>query len=168
MRIHRYILLLWSFFVVLFSGCSSQKGIPAAFYDCGVECMGTGKDGTQLVKSWGVGFNINEAVEQAKLNAIRTVLFKGISSGKSGCMLVPLIKVPEAEKQHQAYFDDFFKSGGQYSNFIVLSVDQSIDPKDRIKAGKQYKVAVIASVLHSSLRKELEKNGIVKPLGSGF
>jgi hypothetical protein len=168
MKLIRFFIFSFGLYVIILSACSSQKGIPAAFYECGVECMGTGIDGTQLVKSWGIGYTIAEAVEQAKLNAVRTVLFKGISSGKTGCMLVPLINVSGTEQLHQTYFDNFFNTGGQYSGFVVLSADQSIDPKDRIKAGKQYKVAVVASVLHSSLRKELEKNGIVKPLGSGF
>ncbi len=154
--------------VILFSACSSKKGIPAAFYNCSVECLGTGVDGTQLVKAWGIGADMNEAIEKAKLNAIRTVLFNGITAGKAGCMIVPLINVPGTEQLHQDFFNKFFSADGKYVNFIVLSVDQGVDPMDRIKAGKQYKVAVVAAVLHSSLRKELENNGIVKPLGSGF
>ena len=122
MKINKYILLSLISIVILFSACSSKKGIPAAFYNCSVECLGTGVDGTQLVKAWGIGADMNEAIEKAKLNAIRTVLFNGITAGKAGCMIVPLINVPGTEQLHQDFFNKFFSADGKYVNFIVLSV----------------------------------------------
>ena len=51
-----------------------------------VECMGTGMDGTQLIKVWGYGNKPDDAVYQAKKNAVHAVIFKGITGGKPGCM----------------------------------------------------------------------------------
>lgn len=156
--------------LLLFSmtGYSQKKKNPAAFYNYEVECMGTGMDGTQLIKVWGYGKKPNDAVENAKKNAVHAVMFKGILNGKPGCMMRPLITEPGAEQQYQDYFTAFFKTGGKYLNFVSVSNDGSIDPKDRLKVGGQYKVGVLVSVSHSSLRKELEAAGIIRALGTGF
>jgi hypothetical protein len=157
---------------VLISGisCVSQKkqNNPAAFYDYEVECLGTGIDGTQLIKVWGYGKSPNGAVEQAKKNAVHAIMFKGIQAGKPGCMTRPLITDAGAEQQHKDYFDAFFQTNGKYMGFVNVSNDGSIDPNDRLKAGGEYKIGVVVSVSHSTLRKELEAAGIIKPLGTGF
>jgi len=156
--------------IVLFSlsGYSQKKKNPAAFYNYEVECMGTGMDGTQLLKVWGYGKKPKDAVENAKKDAVQAVMFKGILAGKPGCMMRPLITDAGAEQQHQDYFVAFFKEKGKYLNFVSISSDGSIDPKDRLKVGGQFKVGVIVSVSHSALRKELEAAGIIKALGTGF
>lgn len=140
----------------------------AAFYNYEVQCMGAGMDGTQLVKVWGYGKKPNDAIEQAKKNAVQAVIFKGIATGERGCMQKPLVTAPGAEQQFQDYFNAFFQPGGKYLNYVNLSSDGSIDPKDRLKVGKQYKIGVIVSVSHAQLRKELEAAGIIKKLGEGF
>jgi hypothetical protein len=131
-----------------------------------VECMGTGMDGTQLIKVWGFGKKPDVAVYQAKKNAVHAVIFKGINNGKPGCMTRPLITQPGAEVQHGAFFETFFADGGHYLNFVSQTGDGSLD---RIKVSKkQYKVGVVVSVSHAALRRELETAGIINKLGGGF
>ena len=131
-----------------------------------VECMGTGMDGTQLIKVWGFGKKPDKAVYQAKKNAVHAVIFKGIRGGKPGCMMRPLVTKPGAEVQHSDYFNTFFTDGGHYLSFVSQSGDGTLD---RIKVSKkQYKVGVIVSVRHADLRRELETAGIIQKLGSGF
>ena len=131
-----------------------------------VECMGTGMDGTQLIKVWGFGKKPDVAVYQAKKNAVHAVIFKGINTGKPGCMTRPLITQPGAEVQHGAFFETFFADGGHYLNFVSQTGDGSLD---RIKVSKkQYKVGVVVSVSHAALRRELETAGIINKLGGGF
>ena len=131
-----------------------------------VECMGTGMDGTQLIKVWGFGKKPDKAVYQAKRNAVHAVMFKGINTGKPGCMMRPLITSPSAEVQHADYFNTFFAEGGRYLNFVAQTGDGTLD---RIKISKkQYKVGVVVSVRHAELRRELETAGIIKRLGAGF
>jgi hypothetical protein len=168
MKTFKITLLIGVFVLFSVSGNGQKKNNPAAYYSYEVECMGTGMDGTQLIKSWGYGKKPNDAIEQAKKNAVQAVMFKGITSGKPGCMMRPLITDPGAEQQHQDYFVAFFKEKGKYLNFVSVSSDGSIDPKDRLKAGKQYKIGVLVSVSHAALRKELEAAGIIKALGQGF
>ncbi len=161
-------ILIIIFIIFSVSGYGQRKKNPAAYYDIEVECMGTGMDGTQLIKVWGYGKKPDDAIEQAKKNAVQAVMFKGITTGKPGCMMRPLITDPGAEQQHQDYFVAFFKEHGKYLNFVNVSNDGSIDPKDRLKAGKQFKIGILVSVSHNALRKELESAGIIKALGQGF
>ncbi len=131
-----------------------------------VECMGTGMDGTQLIKVWGYGKKPNVAAYQAKKNAVHAVIFKGITGGKSGCMTRPLVTKPGAEVQHSDYFNTFFSNGGHYLSFVSQTGDGTMD---RIKVGRrQYKIGVVVAVKHAQLRKELETAGIINKLGDGF
>lgn len=131
-----------------------------------VECMGTGMDGTQLIKVWGFGRKPDDAIYMAKKNAVHAVIFKGILGGKPGCMTRPLISQPGAEEQHREYFNSFFSNGGRYLAFVSQTGDGKVD---RIKvSNKDYKVGIIVAVMHSQLRTELEAAGILKELSRGF
>ena len=55
----------------------------SAYYEYDAECLGVELDGSQTLRIWGVGRNKKDAVEQAKKNAVRTVLFKVIHGGLS-------------------------------------------------------------------------------------
>ncbi|MFA5815192.1 MAG: hypothetical protein WC865_06195 [Bacteroidales bacterium] len=130
-----------------------------------VECLGTGTQGSQLMKVWGYGKSPEDAVIQAKRNAVHAVIFKGITAGQ-GCMKRPLVTDPGAEQAKSDYFDLFFAPAGKYLNFVSLSGE---GVQDRIKVDrKTYKVAINVSVMHTALRQELEAAGIVKKLGAGF
>ncbi|HBB92574.1 MAG TPA: hypothetical protein DC042_12875 [Bacteroidales bacterium] len=130
-----------------------------------VECLGTGTQGSQLMKVWGYGKNPEDAVIQAKRNAVHAVIFKGITAGQ-GCMKRPILTDPGAEQSHATYFETFFAPAGRYLNFVSLSGE---GVQDRIKVDrKTYKVAINVSVMHSALRQELESAGIAKKLGAGF
>jgi len=130
-----------------------------------VECLGTGTQGSQLMKVWGYGKTPEDAAIQAKRNAVHAVIFKGITAGQ-GCMKRPLVTDPGVEQAKADYFDLFFAPAGKYLNFVSLSGE---GVQDRIKVDKKtYKVAINVSVMHTALRQELEAAGIVKKLGAGF
>ncbi len=131
-----------------------------------VECLGTGAEGTQLMKIWGYGKKPEDAVIQAKLNAVHAVIFKGIFAGTAGCMRNPLITDPSSEEKNQDYFDAFFKPNGTYLSYVAVSGE---GVRESIKVDKKmYKVAIFVSVQHASLRKKLEADGLLKKLGAGF
>ena len=162
-------LLLGLLFIasLLNTGCATKK---VASFDMNyeVECMGTGTDDTQLLKAWGYGSNSEKAIIQAKKNAVHAIIFKGITSGKPGCMRNPLSTQAGIEQQYNAYFNAFFADNGKYLSFISISNDGSINPADRIKVNGKYKIGVLVSVKHASLRNELENAGILKRLDNGF
>lgn len=153
--------------LLLFSRCSSSRN-KVEFYNYEVECMGVGNTGTQLIKAWGYGNNTDVAINQAKKNAVHAIIFKGIAVGRPGCMQKPLTSEVHMSDKQKDYFKAFFMKGGRYLNFVNLSGDGSINPNDRLKVGSEYKIGVTVSVNHHALRKELESDGIIRKLDSGF
>lgn len=163
------VILLITGLIAINNNCQAQrKKNTAAFYDYEIECMGTGSDGSQLLKVWGYGKKVDKAIDQAKKNAVHAVIFRGITAGKPGCMQRPLATKPGTEQQHRQYFDAFFAEGGKFLNYVAITSDGSIDPKDRLKVGKEYKVGVVVTVMHTALRKELEAANVISALGGGF
>jgi hypothetical protein len=157
--------------ILLFYSCtttssSSKKMAGYVMGNYEIECMGTGMDGTQLVKVWGFGTNPEKAAYQARKNAVHALMFKGVNAGKPGCMTRPLVSQPGAEEMHREFFNTFFTDGGRYLNFVSQANDGSMD---RIRiSSREYKVGTVVSVRHAALREELEAAGIIKKLGQGF
>lgn len=140
-----------------------QKKI-AGNYQYKTECMGVELDGSVTLKAWGNGRNRADAVEQAKKNAVRDVIFSSILEGKQECPRKPLILEVNAEEKYETYFNTFFTDGGEYKNFISLK-DERIGEKisrDRKKARESVTNGMIVRVLRSELKNKLITDGIIK------
>jgi hypothetical protein len=132
-----------------------------------IEAVGVGTQGTYLIKVWSYSKKPNVAIEQAKKNAVHGVVFKGFA-GKQGVPGQKALASPSVEQEKQEFFDDFFADNSKYMKFVGVSGDGSVAAEDRMKIGKEYKVGVVVSVNVAALRKDLEDDGIIKGLGSGF
>ena len=148
---------------MIYSACTTNKQIPALSE---AECLGSGRDGVIRVKAWGYGRNTDEAVEQAKRNAVQDVLFKGVKAGQAGCPSNPI--VPGGIDKAPDYFREFFKDGGDYLRYISLSGDGSIRAEDRIRVGRLYKIGVFVVVDHRRLRQRMQDDGLAPRLTDGF
>ncbi len=147
----------------ILSSCSPQYH-TSANYNIETECMGVELDGSQTVKAWGRGKDRNDAVEQARKNAVRDVIFKGILKGSSECNMKPLITEVQAQEKYEEYFFEFFADGGKYKEF-VSNVDESLFPKigkDRRAQGSEVSYGVIIRVLRQQLKKQLQLDNILK------
>lgn len=141
-----------------------------------IECEGVGQQGIFIIKVYSYSRRKDVAIEQAKKNAIHGVIFKGIPSGKQGCVSQPaLARSSNLEQQKRDYFNSFFHEGGKYMKFVNLTTDGAVKASDRYVVGgrglfrrKQYKIGVIVSVNVARLRQELEDAGVIKKLSSGF
>ncbi|MCB0479922.1 MAG: hypothetical protein KDC83_00760 [Flavobacteriales bacterium] len=134
-----------------------------------IECMGTGVQGTYLIKVWSYSKKATIAQEWSKKDAIHGVIFKGFA-GANGCQSQkPLSRNPDLMQEQEAFFDEFFdtKTGG-YRQFVNLTTDGVPSAGDVQKVGKEYKVGLVVSVNKDALRKYLEDKGIIKGLASGF
>ncbi len=180
----RRIILIFAWAIIL-SSCGSGKEItvPVDHTNYEVHGEGQGVQGTALIKVYSYGYTVDNAIEKAKMDAVHAVLFKGIPGSN---IAQPLVKT--GYDAHKAYFDDFFglykiKAGKRtkidpfditktfnapYKLYVQLSNDGSIDPADRMKVGRFYKVGVTVLVNVEQLRKKLEKDGIIRPLNYGF
>jgi hypothetical protein len=126
--------------------------------------MGSELDGSVTVKSWGNGRNRTDAVEQAKKNAVHSILFEGIKNGRSGCDRSPLIIATRAESEFSDYFNIFFSDSGGYLGFVNVK-DERIGEKvkrDRKKARGSVTNSVILRVDIAGLRKKMIVDGIIQ------
>lgn len=135
-----------------------------------IECVGTGMQGTYLIKVWSYSKKPDVAINQAKKNAIHGVIFKGFVGGAQGCTSQKsLVRNSNIEQEKKSFFKEFFSDGGKYMKFVSLTTDGSVAASDRLKISKkEYKIGVIVSVRKDDLRKDLESAGIIKTLSSGF
>lgn len=146
-----------------FSGTYAQKNI-AGNYSYKTECLGVELDGSQTLKAWGNGRNRSDAVDQAKKNALRDVLFNGITEGKNECNMKPLIFEVNAQEKYEDYFNKFFADGGEFKNFISLRDERIFDKisRDKKKARQSVTHGLIVRVLRTELKEKLIADGILK------
>lgn len=160
---YRYILTLLFLMLTLIT-YAQKKTTDYMSYNIEVQFVRTGLDGTILFKVFSYGKNFNKVLENAKADAVKAVLFKGIPGSD---LQKPMVTDYQLSNTQNEFFDDFFDSK-KYLQYVSISSDGSIDGEDRIKVGRQYKIGMVVSVQKASLRKMLEDAGIIRALDSGF
>lgn len=133
--------------------------ISSTKYD--IEGYETGTQGTYLVKVYVYSKKGNVSTEEFKFAAVHGVIFRGFA-GK-GFSNQKSMASPETETQNSDYYSSFFNNGDYLAYAEVVTPNA-----DRVKIGKEYKVAAIVSVQKDNLRKTLEKAGVIRGLNSGF
>lgn len=157
MNTKRILVLLFPALLAL-SSCNHPQRKLAGYYEFQSECLGAELDGSQTLAVWGDGRNRMDAIEQAKKNGIRDVLFKGISSGKPGCTTKPMLNEVNIQQKKEAYFNAFFADGGPYTEFISSEDGSDFHTevvKTRKQAGSQEKYRVIIRVLSPKLKQKM-------------
>ncbi|WP_319591085.1 hypothetical protein [uncultured Draconibacterium sp.] len=154
----KFIKLNCLFILLVLLSCS-PKIIHSGYYSFESECLGIELDGSQTLKAWGRGKNRKDAVEQAKKNAVRDVIFKGIRKGSPECNLKPILVEVNAHERHEDYFNAFFADDGPYKDFIT---NDDRAPVEKHLAGNDLVCGVTVRVLRSDLKKQLEGDSILK------
>ena len=122
---------------------------------------GSGSEGTILVKVYVYAKSVKD--EDLKRAAVHGVVFRGCTGNQSGARQ-PAMAPATAEDEHEAFCEKFFAADGpcqKYASIVAGSYD-------RVKTQKGYKSGAILQIDKTSLRKELEKAGVVRSLSSGF
>ena len=130
-----------------------------------IEMAEVGEPGTLVVKVWCYNKKPQISEDVAKMNAIKGVLFKGVSD--SGRMKGRKALVEDGYDNHKDYFDDFFKEG-KYANYSRVALNNYVEQNSLIKVGKLYKIGKIVVISYNDLRKRLEEDKIIKGLNYGF
>jgi len=143
-------------FVVLGVMAKSDK-MPQ--YD--ITGAGSGTEGTVLVKVYVYSKSVSD--NDLKRAAVHGIVFRGCSGNASGARQ-PAMASPTAETDNATFCKEFFAPDGQCVNYASI-VDGSYD---RVKTKKGYKSGAILQVDKASLRKELEKAGVVRSLSACF
>lgn len=150
--------LLLPALLLLLGACNATK--PTTYMTYETQCLGVELDGSQTLLAWGEGKNKADAEEQAKKNAVRDVIFRGINAGKSDCTRPPLINTPNAKQKYETYFNRFFADGGDYTKYISMA-----DHKRRSGDKEHYqygeKRSVTVRILRSELKERLQEDGIL-------
>lgn len=134
--------------------------------------VGQAVQGYTLVKVYTYAKKKDLAILQAGKNAVHGILFKGIAAKNEKNIRLPsqkpIISDLDAYEKNKKYFKEFFKNGGKYQQFVQMVNNGVPDMGDIVKIKKEYKVGVKVLVAKNALRKEMENNGIIKALDSGF
>ena len=142
-----------------------------SYYTFQTECVNVELDGSQTLKAYGMGGTKIDATEQARKNAVRDVIFKGISSGSAECQAKPLLIEVNAEEKYRSYFNTFFTDrgprprAGHYSQFVTLQDERFIRRIGRrpvTQNADQDVYSVVVRVLREQLRQQLINDGILK------
>lgn len=134
-------------------------------YTFETECMGSELDGSMTLKVFGKGNNNLDAVEQAKKNAVRDIIFKGIHQGVSDCSNSPLLLEPRAMERNEAYFAQFFQDKGPYAEFVTMQDERLSDKltgREEKQARNAVSKAIVVRVLVFKLKNKLIKDGILR------
>ena len=127
-----------------------------------VECMGTDLDGSQTMRVFGTGKNKAQAMETAKKNAVKAVLFEGVTHGTAGCNVRPVIGGANPMEKNEAYFNRFFADGGAYKDFTSMADEKCTS---RLKSSDKSieNWGVVVRVNRAALKDRMIADGIIEP-----
>lgn len=153
-----------AFVAVALASCKTPQTVDStlAYNQFSIVCMGTDLDGSQTVRSWGKGQNKAQAIESARKNAVRAMIFKGIIDGSPECSKKPLVNEVNAEEKYENYFNTFFSDGGAYKQYTSLSDEKR---NSRLKSSDKNieNWGVVVRVDRNALKQRLIDDGILKP-----
>ncbi len=146
-------LTLFSFF------CFGQRKSNGAGYTFETKCMGTELDGSLTLEVWGKGRHYFDATEQAKKNAVRDIIFRGLRDGN--CQIDAIIFTPKPK--NEVYFAEFFADRGSYLEFVSLQDERIVNKVRRnIKRTREMQQRkVIVRVNRLALKKKLKADKII-------
>lgn len=123
-------------------------------------CLGSSMDGTMRVMAWGTGPTTAVAIENAKRNALRDVIFKGINSGSPECNHNALTYEINAQERYEDYFNAFFAEGGAYMRYATLA-DETLTSRTKANGNVQKGYSVVVRVNRSALKQRLIDDHVI-------
>ncbi len=161
----KYLIIALIGLVITTSSCSRYKSRhkgTAGYYTFQTECLGTEYDGSVTVRAWGKGRYRFDAIDQARKEAVKTILFKNMrNTNQPGCdIMVPLLNSENYLQTHAAFFNNFFKDDGAYADFVSRK-DEALASKERKDAKKEATFGVVVRVKRAALRDYLIQNKIL-------
>ena len=157
------ILSLLTILSLTFYSCRTDTKIvsTASTAQFGAQNLGANLDGTVTFRTWGHGYNKAHAIENARKEAVRQILFKGLTGTGDG-NLRPLLTEVNAEEKYQYYFSKFFAYGGEYMNYVSAR-DQNRKSGMKSASNTQEQWGCIVTVNRIALQDKLINDGILKP-----
>lgn len=144
------------------TGCSKKEVSTSSYYPSKTTYMNDEGDGSITVRAYGHGRNRRDAKAQAAKNALRDVIFRGVTVPGNAQLSRPLVTTLNAEEKFRDLFDAFFTDGGDYTRF-VSSEDRKARSDNKEKNSVQVKEATTVRVLRPALRQYLIEKGVIIP-----
>jgi len=146
---------------MLAASCGTVRKTSASFYDTKTVYLNNEADGSITVRATGIGRNRFDAIDQARKNALREMIFTGIEVPGNTVLSRPLVNTVNAAEKYEDFFNTFFADGGDYENFVTND-DRKIvsNRKDRNKL--QAKVTITTRLLRPELKSYLQQAEIIK------
>jgi len=134
--------------------------------DYEITCAGNATQGNYLIRVSYKSTGKRADDMKLRLAAIHGVLFRGFTSGSTGCMSQkPLVKDLAAEQDHADFFKMFFNDKDGHAAAFA-NVQMGSYEYTKVRGG--YRVSAVVAVAKDELRKHLEDAGIIKSLSAGF
>jgi hypothetical protein len=129
------------------------------------ECVTIETDGYVKIKIWDTKKGAKYKPEQARKDAIHSILFSGISVGAGCSTQPPILNKTEEQDNFKSIEKSFFAKKGKWSMFTRSSATETTLPANLgVKNWKVYQV----SISKNELRKYLEEQKIIKSPTNGF
>ena len=149
----RFTSLLFALWVT--SICFAKSALPNYEYD--IVGVAIAKEGYYLVEvSTMVDKKKEATIDIAKKCAIHGCLLKGFAVERISQK--PILSSPSEAEEHSEYFEKLINEQFNYYS-------SSTHPIQIVKVGKRFRVKAIVVVAKELLRKDLEKEGVVRKLG---
>lgn len=146
---------------VLFVSCGIHKTI--AYSKSEPVCIASDLDGSYTLRVEGRGRNAVDAYEETGKQALYAVLFTDVSwpNGPRKKIDSVFLLKQRAYEQNKAYFDIFFKDGGDYTQYISMKEKRDLT-SIYTRTNSQTVCRTTVCVFVSKLRQRLIEDGILK------
>lgn len=107
-------------FIFLLFGCKSKlKTRELGAYTYTTKSVSI-IDSKLLVTAFGQGKTKEECLNNAIVNALRDITFKGISEGNPNCKQPPILGKVDTQKNYDVFFNSFTSQTGKYLDYAEL------------------------------------------------
>ncbi|MBQ6571113.1 MAG: hypothetical protein IIX31_00310 [Alistipes sp.] len=160
----RYSFLITLIIAAIMTGCA-KKYYPSAtssYYMSETTFLNDIGDGSITVRASGLGKTVANARLQARKQAVRDIIFKGVNVPNNSMLSKPIVTEVNAAQKYQSFFNVFFADNGDWKKFVS---NQDNKPTKHVykETTLQVKEYMTVRVDVFALKNYLIENGIVKP-----
>lgn len=132
-----------------------------------IEVVRVDKEGYKFCKVWGIARSVDKAMVQAQQDAVAASLFTGVPGNEHASSIPAICGSADIYKEHQKYFDEFFKSG-EFLLYLRNVNSNYPSGENNVKYKGKRKVGLYVQIKYDELRKKMENDGIIKGLDDFF
>lgn len=146
--------------LALLAGCGVKRS--QASYDFKSKLLSSNYDGTYVIRTQVRARNAAIAFTDAQRKVVREVIFDGVDAGSNGVEpLKPILFDMNAKYKYEAYFEAFFRDGGEWTKYANL-MDKRTGTTTYQRNGLQSIETVTVTVNRSALKDKLIMDGILE------